>query len=60
MYFSGLKPNINKCEIAVLGILKGAQEAVYGLRNTDLTNDTIKILGIFFTQQKNFKQRESI
>ena len=50
--FSGAKPNINKCEIAGLGILRGAQEAVCGLENTDLTNDTIKILGIHFSYNK--------
>ena len=37
--FSGRKPNINKCEIAGLGILKGAQEVVYGLQKIDLTNE---------------------
>ena len=47
--FSGLKPNINKCEIADLGILKGTQEKVCGLQNIDLTNDTIKILGTHFS-----------
>ena len=46
--FSGLKPNINKYEIVHLGILKRAQETVCGLQNIDLTNDTIKILGIPF------------
>ena len=29
--FSGLKPNSNKCEIAGLGILKGAREAVWSV-----------------------------
>ena len=37
--FSGQKPNINKCEIAGLGILKGAQEVVYGVQKIDLTNE---------------------
>ena len=47
--FSELKPNINKCEIASLGIFKGAQEAVFGLQNIDLTSDTIRILGMHFS-----------
>ena len=51
--FSG--SNINKCEIAVLGILKVTQEAVRGLQNIDLTNDTIKILGIHFSQNKKIQ-----
>ena len=44
--FSRLKLNINKCGIACLGILKGAQEAICGLQSIDLTNDTIKTLEI--------------
>ena len=55
--FSGLKPNINEYEIAGLGILKRAQKAVCGLQNTELTNDTIKILGIHFSYNKKI-QRE--
>ena len=57
--FSGLKPNINKCEIAGLGFLKGVQEAVCGLQNIDLTNDAIKILGIHFSYNEKFKQKET-
>ena len=60
--FSGLKPNISKCEIAGLGtlkwaqeILKGAQKAVCGLQNIDLTNDTIKTLGIHFSFNKKIQ-----
>ena len=53
--FSGLKPNINKCEIAGLGILKGVQEAVCGLQNIDLTNDAIKILGIHFSYNEKIQ-----
>ena len=53
--FSRLKPNINKSEIAVLGFLKGAQEAVCGLQNIDLTNDTVKILRIHFSYNKKIQ-----
>ena len=42
--FFRTKTDINKCEIANLGILKGAQEAICGLQNIDLINGTIKIL----------------
>ena len=44
--FSGLKPNIEKYEIAALVPLKGDLEAVCGLKTFDLTNDAIKILEI--------------
>ena len=41
--------------IAGLGVLKGAQEVVCGLKNIDLTNDTIKILGIHFLYNKKIQ-----
>ena len=51
-HFSGLKANIGKCEIACIGFLKGVTEAVCGLKSVDLSNDTIKILGIHFSYSK--------
>ena len=48
-HFSGLKANIEKCEIAGIGYLKGVTDAVCGLKCVDLSNDTIKILGIHFS-----------
>ena len=53
--FSGLKPNITKCEIAGLGPLKGVLEAVCGLETVDLTNDAIKIPGIHFSYHDETK-----
>ena len=53
--FSGLKPNINKCKISGLEILKRAQEAVCGLQNIDLTNDAIKILRIHSSKNKKLQ-----
>ena len=53
--FSGLKPNIAKCEIAGLGPLKGVLEAVCGLKTVDLINDAIKILGIHFSYHNEIK-----
>ena len=47
--FLGLKPNTTKCEIAGIGVLKGAQAAVYGMNCTDLRNQAIKILGVYFS-----------
>ena len=51
-HFSGLKASFQKCEIAGIGSLKGVEEAVYGLKRVDLSNDTIKILGIHFSYNK--------
>ena len=42
--FSGLKPNTTKCEIAGIGVLKGFQAVVSGMRCTDFRNEAIKIL----------------
>ena len=58
--FFWTKPNINKCEIAGWGILKGAQETVCGLQNIDFTNDSIKILGIHFSDNKKNSDREKL
>ena len=52
-YFSGVKPNLIKSEIAVTGILRGVQVAVCSRRCIDLNNDTLKILGTHFSYNKN-------
>ena len=60
--FSGLKPNKSKCEIAGIGVLKGVQVALCGMRCIDLVSNIVKILGIYFSHnekleiQENFKR----
>ena len=56
---SGLKPNLSKCEIAGIGLLKGVKVAVCGIKCTDLTKDAIKILGIFFSYNKNIVLKQN-
>ena len=34
--FSGLRPNLSKCDIAGIGVLKGAKAAVCGIQCVDL------------------------
>ena len=51
--FSGLKSNIDKCELAGIGSLKGVKKAICGLKCVDLLNDTIKILSIHFSYNKS-------
>ena len=58
-HFSGLKANIGKCEIAGIGSLKGVTEAVCGLKSVDLSNDTIKILGIHFSYSKKVQMQNN-
>ena len=53
--FTGLKPNLSKCEIAGIGILKGVEVAVCGIKCVDLTNETIKILGIHYSYNKTLQ-----
>ena len=58
--FSDLRPNLGKCEVAGIGILKGVTWALCGVKSIDLTQQTIKILGIHFSynrtlcDEKNF------
>ena len=50
-YFSGLKPNFKKSELAVIRVLIGVQVAVCGLRCIDQKKQYIKnIRYIFFLQ----------
>ena len=58
-HFSGLKANTGKCEIAGIGSLKGVTEAVCGLKSVDLSNDTIKILGIHFSYSKKVQMQNN-
>ena len=48
-FFSGLKPNKSKCEIAGIGLLKGVNVAFCGMECVNLEKDTIKILGIHYS-----------
>ena len=47
-----LKPNHEQCEIAGIGVLKSMKVIVWGMKCTDLCNDTIKITGIQFSYNK--------
>ena len=56
---SGLKPNKSKCEIAGVGVLKGVKVAICGIRCVNLHEDTIKILGIRFSYNKQLENDEN-
>ena len=53
--FSGLKLNTTKCEIPGIGVLKGVQAAVYDMKCIDLSNEAIKILGVYFSYNQKIK-----
>ena len=48
-------PNFSKCEIAEIGFLKDAKVALCGLKNLDLTKESIKILGVHISYNKKFQ-----
>ena len=54
--FSGLKPNKTKCEIVAIGVLSGIQVALCGIKCVNLNNETVKILGVHFSYNKNLEQ----
>ena len=58
-HFSGLKAKIGKCEIAAIGSLKEVTKAVCGLKSADLSNHTIKILGIHFSYNKKVQMQNN-
>ena len=58
-HLSGLKGNIKKCEIAGIGSLKGVTNAVCGLKFVGLSNDTIKILRIYFSYNKKVQMQNN-
>ena len=57
--FSGLKPNLTKCEVAVIGALKGVQVAICGMNCIDLCNEVIKILGTYFSRNNTMKEESN-
>ena len=57
--FSGLKINNAKCEIAGIGVKKGVKMALCGMDCIDLTEDVIKILGIYFSYNKKLEQEKN-
>ena len=58
-HFSVLKTNKSKCEIAGIGVLKGAKVALCDIRCENLHGDTIKILGIQYSYNKQLENHEN-
>ena len=54
--FSGLRPNLSKCEIAGIGLLTEVKVTVCGIEYVDLVLDTIKILGTHFSYNEKLKE----
>ena len=43
---TGLKPNLYKCELAGIGVLKGFKVRICGIKCIDLTKEAVKILWV--------------
>ena len=54
--YSGLKPNASKCEIAGIGVLNGVNVALCGMKSIDLCKDSVKILGTYYSYDKELEQ----
>ena len=57
--FSSLKLNRSKCEIAGIGVLKGVEVTLCGMRCVNLLEDTFKIFGIHYSYNKQLKNDEN-
>ena len=57
--YSDLKPNYSKCEVAGIGTLKGVFWALCGLKSVDLTQSTIKILGLHYSYNTTLKNENN-
>ena len=57
-HFSGLKANIETCEIADIGSQKGVTQAA-SLKCVNLSNDIIKILAIHFAYNKKVQMQNN-
>ena len=58
-HFSGLRPNLTKCEIAGIGVLKEVKVVVCSMQCVDLVLDTIKILGTHFSYNEKLKEERN-
>ena len=55
--FLGFKPVTDKCKITGIGVPKGIQVAVCGMKCIDLRNEAMKILDIILLIQSENKRR---
>ena len=53
--FSGFCPNLSKCEIAGIGVLKDANVELCGLKSVNLTKESIKVLGVHLSYNEKLQ-----
>ena len=59
-HFSGLKSNKSKFEIAGVGVLKGVKVTLCGMACVNQHENTIKILGIYYSYNKQLENDENL
>ena len=59
MILSALKPNKSKNKIAALGAAKGIKLALCEMEYIDLMFSVIKILGVYYSYDRNFENQEN-
>ena len=57
--YSGLKPKKSKCETAGINVLKGVSMELCGMECIDLTKNSVKVLGIYFSCNKKIEKEEN-
>ena len=53
--FAGLCPNLDKCQIAEIGVLKNVNVVICGMKNINLPKGSIKILGVHVSYNKKIQ-----
>ena len=53
--FSGLRPNLGKCKIAGIGGLKNVNVSLCGMKNINLTKESIKILEVHISYNEKIQ-----
>ena len=53
--FSGLCPNLDKCKIAGIEVLKNLNVAHCSMKNINVTKESIKILGVYISYNKKIQ-----
>ena len=51
--FSGLKLNSSKTEICGIGVKRGVEVALCGMKSVNLVTDSVKMLGIYFSYKED-------
>ena len=59
LLLSGLRPNKSKRKVASTRVLKGVKMAICGMESINLTSDSMKILGIQFSYNKQITIKEN-